>query len=223
MMDEFANDADDMNINFEDFKSALKAESKIDKIETFMNAEDVQIDKNKKIKTFLGQPDNLEIFISLISRPHEVESRIWWNDTYRIDMKDKLLFENYREFNLRNSNNYYLYDIHKVHKLDYVNKNAEIKNIYRAYNALQICLTNKNIHLILDIPGAFDRVMTTIIDGLHPKNNASIEHCTTFIKAVLVEKPMETVKFLISRRVPVLLLNLLDNPCILPDLNMLLL
>lgn len=34
---EFQNDADDMNLNFLDFKSALKAESKIEKMEGLMN------------------------------------------------------------------------------------------------------------------------------------------------------------------------------------------
>ena len=32
-----------MNLNFDDFKSALKAESKIDKIEAFMDSEDIYI------------------------------------------------------------------------------------------------------------------------------------------------------------------------------------
>lgn len=67
-----------MNLNFDDFKSALKTESKIDRIEAFMNTEDIYIGSNKNIRNFLNKKDNLEVFVSLISRPHEVESRIWW-------------------------------------------------------------------------------------------------------------------------------------------------
>lgn len=74
---DFQNEAADMNLNFDDFKSALKAESKIDKIEAFMNSEDIYISTNKNIRSFLNKRDNLEVFINLISRPHEVESRIW--------------------------------------------------------------------------------------------------------------------------------------------------
>ena len=66
-----------MNLNFEDFKSALKTESKIDKIEAFMNSDEIYISTNKTIRGFLNKKDNLEVFVSLISRPHEVESRIW--------------------------------------------------------------------------------------------------------------------------------------------------
>lgn len=67
----------DMNLNFDEFKKALKTESKIDKIESFMNTENIYISSNKSIGRFLNKKDNLEIFVSLISRPHEVESRIW--------------------------------------------------------------------------------------------------------------------------------------------------
>ena len=66
-----------MNLNFDDFKSALKTESKIDRIEAFMNSDDIFIGTNKSIRSFLNKKDNLEVFVSLISKPHEVESRIW--------------------------------------------------------------------------------------------------------------------------------------------------
>lgn len=145
MMDDLAEGAEDMNINFDEFKSALKAESKIDKIEAFMNMEECLIDRDKKIRRYLSQSDNLEIFISLISKPHEVESRVWWNELSRIDMKDRLIYENYREYNLRRTNNYYYYDARKLHKMEYINKNPEIKNIFRAFNTLKICLTGKNL------------------------------------------------------------------------------
>jgi hypothetical protein len=75
---DFQNEAADLNLNFEDFKSALKTESKIDKIEAFMNTDDIFIGTNKTIRGFLNKKDNLEVFVSLVSRPHEVESRIWW-------------------------------------------------------------------------------------------------------------------------------------------------
>lgn len=58
-----------MNLNFMDFKSALKAESKIDKMESLMNQENVSILENKGIRKFLEKKDNLEIFIALIARP----------------------------------------------------------------------------------------------------------------------------------------------------------
>jgi hypothetical protein len=70
-----------MNLNFEDFKSTLKIESKIDKIEAFMNSEDIYLSTNKGIRQYLNKKDNLEIIISLISKPHEVESRIWWKQS----------------------------------------------------------------------------------------------------------------------------------------------
>ena len=74
---EFQNEAAELNLNFDDFKSALKAESKLDRIEAFMNTDDIFISTNKNIRSFLNKKDNLEVFVSLIARPHEVESRIW--------------------------------------------------------------------------------------------------------------------------------------------------
>lgn len=91
-----------MNLNFDDFKSALKTESKIDRIEAFMNTEDVFISSNKNIRNFLIKKDNLEVFISLIAKPHEVESRIWWKQTQRISMDAREIFDDFREFNLKN-------------------------------------------------------------------------------------------------------------------------
>ncbi len=50
-----AEDADaDINMNFDDFKSALKTESSVDKVEAFMNSDDVYFDKNKLLRTFLS-------------------------------------------------------------------------------------------------------------------------------------------------------------------------
>ena len=36
---DFQNEAEEMQLNFEDFKSTLKVEAKIDKIEQFMNSD----------------------------------------------------------------------------------------------------------------------------------------------------------------------------------------
>jgi hypothetical protein len=90
-----------MNLNFDDFKNALKAESKIDKIEAFMNTDEIYIASNKGIRVFLNKKDNLEIFVSLISRPHEVESRIWWKQIQRLKLESREIFEDYREYNLK--------------------------------------------------------------------------------------------------------------------------
>ena len=98
---EFQNEAEDMNLNFDDFKNALKAESKIDKIEAFMNTDEIYIASNKGIRVFLNKKDNLEIFVSLISRPHEVESRIWWKQIQRLKLESREIFEDYREYNLK--------------------------------------------------------------------------------------------------------------------------
>mmetsp|Transcript_13851 Transcript_13851/g.9993 ORF Transcript_13851/g.9993 Transcript_13851/m.9993 type:complete len:82 (-) Transcript_13851:2150-2395(-) len=81
-----------MDLNFEDFKTALKTESKIDKIEAFMNTDDIYISQNKAIKSFLARKDNLEIFVSLISRPNEVESRIEWSKSKLMRLSDPLVF-----------------------------------------------------------------------------------------------------------------------------------
>ena len=42
-----------------------------------MNSDDIFIASNKSIRSFLNKKDNLEVFVSLIAKPHEVESRIW--------------------------------------------------------------------------------------------------------------------------------------------------
>lgn len=98
---DFQVEAAEMNLNFDDFKSALKAESKIDRIESFMNLEDILIATNGTIRGFLNKKDNLEVFISLIAKPHEVESRVWWKPVQRLNMDAKELFEDFREFNLK--------------------------------------------------------------------------------------------------------------------------
>lgn len=101
-----------------------------------MNSDDIYISTNKTIRVYLNKKDNLEIFVSLIAKPHEVESRIWWKPTKRIDLDNRQILEDYREFNLRNSNTYYLYDHSKSNKIEYINKNNELKNIYRSFVAL---------------------------------------------------------------------------------------
>ena len=63
-----------MQLNFEDFKSTLKVEAKIDKIEQFMNSDQIYISQNKNIRNFLNKKDNLEVFVTLIAKPHDVDS-----------------------------------------------------------------------------------------------------------------------------------------------------
>eukprot|EP00347_Sterkiella_histriomuscorum_P002617 403367450 len=210
---DFQTEAADMNLNFDDFKSALKTESKIDRIEAFMNTEDIYISSNKNIRNFLNKKDNLEVFVSLISRPHEVESRIWWKQTQRISLEDKQIFEDYREFNLKNQNNYYLYDNKSLNKIDYINKNAELKNIYRSFNALQIFLAKDNLEIILErFEGSFEKIILTLKDGLDIKNNANIEHVLMLMRALISERPAESLNQIIGEKKYILLVvSLLEN------------
>ena len=60
-------------------------------------------------------------------------------------MGNKQIFEDYREYNLKNQNNYYLYDSNKMTKIDYINKNPDIKDIYRSYLALNILTYHDNL------------------------------------------------------------------------------
>ena len=131
--------------------------------------------------------DNLEIFTALISRPHEVESRIWWKPIDRVNLRSQLLYHDYREFNLMRANNYYLYDMNKVHKLDYNNKNPELKNIYRSYNAVTIFLEGKNLDLILmEFKDSHTRIIQTLKEGMLIENNASMEHICLLLKAMII-------------------------------------
>lgn len=86
---DFQNEAAEMNLNFDDFRSALKTEARIDKIEAFMNSDEIYIGQNKSIRRFLNKKDNLEIFVSLIAKPHEVESRIWWKQNKIVDLDSR--------------------------------------------------------------------------------------------------------------------------------------
>ena len=56
-----------MDLNFEDFKSALKVEAKIDKIEQFMNSEDIYISQSKNMRGFLNKKDNLAWYLGFIA------------------------------------------------------------------------------------------------------------------------------------------------------------
>ena len=229
-----------MNLNFEDFKSALKTESKIDRIEAFMNTDDIFIAANKNIRNFLNKKDNLEVFVSLISRPHEVESRIWWKQTPRIPLEiastqsagiystgsttqssnpggyigcSKEIFEDYREFNLKREYNYYLYDHKSLHKIDYINKNAELKNIYRSYNALQIFLAKDNLAIIIDhFEGALEKIILTLKDGFDLKNNANLEHVLILMKAIISERPQQSLNLVVrEKKLVLLVIQLLEN------------
>ena len=202
-----------MNLNFDDFKSALKAESKIDKIEAFMDSEDIYIQTNRQIRSFLSKKDNLEVFVTQISKPHEVDSRIWWKQSSRIDLDSKQIFEDYREFNLANANNYYLYDHLKMNKIDYINKNNELKNVYRSFVALQIFLAKDNLDLILDyFDTSLQRIITQLKDAFDPRNNACLEHVMTLIKALIINRPKESILYIVGvKKYPLLMLKLLEN------------
>jgi hypothetical protein len=76
---------------------------------------------------------------------------------------------------MKNQNNYYLYDHSKFNKLDYINKNSELKNIYRSYCALEIFLAKDNLELILDrFEGSLAKIIDTLKDAFDLKNNANI-------------------------------------------------
>ncbi|CDW82096.1 UNKNOWN [Stylonychia lemnae] len=222
---EFQNEAADMNLNFDDFKSALKTESKIDRIEAFMNSEDIFISTNKNIRGFLNKKDNLEVFVSLISRPHEVESRIWWKPSQRISLDSREIFDDYREFNLRNQNNYYLYDHKSLNKIDYINKNSELKNIYRSFNALQIFLAKDNLEIILDrFEGSLEKIILSLKDAFDPKSNANIEHCLILMRALISERPDESLELLIqTKKIILLMLQMIENRFVYSFFNQLLL
>ena len=76
---------------------------------------------------------------------------VQWKPSVKINVESKSVFENYREYNLKKANNYYLYEVNKMNKIDYINKNTELKNIYRSYVALCIFLAKDNLDLILDV------------------------------------------------------------------------
>ena len=218
---DFQNEAADMNLNFDDFKSALKAESKIDRIEAFMNLEDILIASNGTIRSFLNKKDNLEVFVSLIARPHEVESRVWWKPVQRLNLEALEIFEDFREFNLKNANNYFLYDSRSLNKLEYINKNAELKNVYRSYNALMIILAKDNLELILNrFEGSLEKIVITLRDAFEVKNNANIEHALILLRALICERPNEVMRVILGEKkilLPMLLL--LENRCVLKFLQ----
>lgn len=104
-----------MKLNIDDLKSALKTESKIDKIESAMNHEDICIDTNKSLKSFIAGKDNLDILISLISRPHDVDSRIMWKPNPKIaPLSTAPIFDNYIEYNLVVTKKQYVYDFTRL-------------------------------------------------------------------------------------------------------------
>ena len=177
-----------------------------------MNSNDVQMNINKSIKQFLMRSDNLEIFISLISRPHEVESRIWWKPVMRIDIKSPLLYLDYREFNLMRANNYYLYDMNKIKKLDYCNKNPELKNIYRSYNAVTIMLEAKNLENVLaSVKDSHRRLIEALKESMIIENNACMEHVCLLLKTLLIKKPAETISLMVEENLFILMLEHFNN------------
>ena len=131
-----------------------------------------------------------------------------------MNLEDRGIFEDFREYNLRKENNYYLYDHSKYGKLDYINKNQELKNIFRSYLALQIFLAKDNLDFIL---GRFEnslcKVINTVKDAFDTKNNACIEHAVILLKALITAKPKETLDIVINKHALVILA-LLDNKAV---------
>ena len=86
-----------------------------------------------------------------------------------------------------------------MNKIDYINKNSELKNIYRSYNALQIFLAKDNLQIILDrFEGSLEKIITVLRDGYDPKNNCNLEHVMILTKALITERPREALEILIN-------------------------
>ena len=83
-----------------------------------------------------------------------------------------------------------MYDPQKLNKLEYINKNPEIKNIYRSYNAFNILASNDNLLLILNFfEDALERIIHSLKDALEYKSNASLSHFSLLLRALIVVKP----------------------------------
>ena len=193
-----------MKFDIESLKNALKTESKIDRIEAFMNMEDVGRQANKYIRQFMQKKENLEIFVSLVGRPHDVDSRVSWKPLGRINMHDETIFSNYKDFNLMEKK--------KFTQLVYINKHFELKNIYRSYAALRILLYKHNLNLILEtVPEAFSRIVVQLKEAFYTKNNACPSHAVILLKALLSFDAEKTLELVQEHQLLVLLLQEIEN------------
>lgn len=109
-------------------------------------------------------------------------------------------------------------------KMDYINKNVELKNIYRSFNALHIFLARDNLEIIMSrFDSALDRIVLTLKDAFEVKNNACIEHAITLIQALIINKPKESVDMiLVKRKLPLMMLGMIENKAIQNFLHQLL-
>lgn len=83
--------------------------------------------------------------------------------------------------------------------MDYINKNPELKNIYRSFNAFYILTAKNNLEIILEFfSGSLERILNVLKDAFEVKNNACMEHFILFLKALIVTKPEETLHFIIE-------------------------
>lgn len=86
-----------------------------------------------------------------------------------------------------------------MNKIDYVNKNTDLKNIYRSYNALQIFLAKDNLNIILDrFEGSLEKIVVVLKDAFDVKNNANIEHAIILLRALICERPYETLNLILN-------------------------
>ena len=103
--------------NDQSIKQALRREAKVSKLEKVLNgdgSDDIE-DQFRNLKA----KDNLEILISLIARPHEIDCRVKWAEIMESELNDPLITR----------------DLFKKQNVD-VNKSVTLKNIYRSYKAL---------------------------------------------------------------------------------------
>ena len=106
-----------------------------------------------------------------------------------------------------------MYEGSKFNKIDYINKNTELKNIYRSYIALNIFLAKDNLDLILDIyENSHVRILGILKEAFTEKNNANLEHVMILITALISCIPNETLNVMITHfKLPLLMLKLLEN------------
>ena len=111
-----------------------------------------------------------------------------------------------------------------MNKIDYFNKNPELKNIYRSYNALQIFLAKDNLQIILDrFDGSLDKIITVLRDGFDSKNNCNLEHVMILIRALISERPREALEILLNeKKIVLLMMQCIENKFVYLFLNQLL-
>jgi hypothetical protein len=76
-----------------------------------------------------------------------------------------------------------------------------------------ILLAKDNLDLILTrFEGSLLKILVTLKDAFDPKSNASLEHAVILIRALIIERPLETLSHLFSdKKIILLMLSLLEN------------